>query len=130
MQANELSRVLGPGTLILMGVGAVIGAGIFVVTGQIAATHAGPAIVISFALAALVCLFSAFCYAEMAAMVPSAGSAYAFANEAFGRKLAWIVGWALIAEYLFATAAIAIGWSAYVQSVIADIGVTLPAAIA
>ena len=111
MQANELSRVLGPGTLILMGVGAVIGAGIFVVTGQIAATHAGPAIVISFALAALVCLFSAFCYAEMAAMVPSAGSAYAFANEAFGRKLAWIVGWALIAEYLFATAAIAIGWS-------------------
>lgn len=130
MVQRELSREFGVASLTLTGVGTVVGAGIFVITGQAAAIHAGPAVALSFALASFVCLFSALCYAEMAAMVPLSGSGYSFANEAFGRNIAWIVGWALVAEYLFGTSAIAIGWSGYVQSVLADFGVVLPAAYA
>ena len=121
-----LERAFGAGTLTLTGVGVVIGAGIFVITGQAAAAYAGPAIVFSFVLAGLVCVFSALCYAEMAAMVPLAGSAYSYTSEAFGRKAGWVVGWALLAEYLFAMAVIAIGWSAYMQGVIGDLGIHLP----
>jgi len=123
----QLERSFGAGTLTLTGVGMVVGAGIFVITGQAAAAYAGPAIVFSFVLAAIVCVFSALCYAEMAAMVPLAGSAYSYTSEAFGRKAGWVVGWALVAEYLFAMAAIAIGWSAYMQGVIADFGLHIPA---
>lgn len=125
MTEQQLERSFGAGTLTLTGVGMVIGAGIFVITGQAAAAYAGPAIVFSFVLAGLVCVFSALCYAEMAAMVPLAGSAYSYTSEAFGRKAGWVVGWALVAEYLFAMAAIAIGWSAYMQGVIGDFGLHL-----
>jgi basic amino acid/polyamine antiporter, APA family len=127
MAEHQLERSFGAGTLTLTGVGMVVGAGIFVITGQAAAAYAGPAIIFSFVLAALVCVFSALCYAEMAAMVPLAGSAYSYTREAFGRKAGWVVGWALVAEYLFAMAAIAIGWSAYMQGVIGDFGWHLPA---
>ena len=127
MDEGGLERSFGAGTLTLTGVGMVVGAGIFVITGQAAAAYAGPAIVFSFVLAGLVCVFSALCYAEMAAMVPLAGSAYSYTREAFGRRAGWIVGWALIAEYLFAMAAIAIGWSAYMQGVIGDLGIHLSA---
>lgn len=126
MTEHQLERCFGAGTLTLTGVGMVVGAGIFVITGQAAAAYAGPAIVFSFVLAGLVCAFSALCYAEMAAMVPLAGSAYSYTTEAFGRKAGWVVGWALVAEYLFAMAAIAIGWSAYMQGVIGDFGLHLP----
>jgi basic amino acid/polyamine antiporter, APA family len=125
MTEHQLERSFGAGTLTLTGVGMVVGAGIFVITGQAAAAYAGPAIVFSFVLAGLVCVFSALCYAEMAAMVPLAGSAYSYTSEAFGRTAGWVIGWALVAEYLFAMAAIAIGWSAYMQGVIGDFGLHL-----
>jgi APA family basic amino acid/polyamine antiporter len=127
MTQPQLERSFGAATLTLTGIGMVVGAGIFVITGQAAAAYAGPAIVISFVLAGLVCVFSALCYAEMAAMVPMAGSAYSYTSEAFGRQAGWIVGWALVAEYLFAMSAIAIGWSAYMQGVIGDFGLHVPA---
>ena len=122
----QLQRSFGAWTLTLIGLGSVIGAGIFVITGQAAAAYAGPAIALSFVLAAVVCVFSALCYAEMASMVPLAGSAYSYTREAFGRTAGWVVGWALVAEYLFATAAIGIGWSGYMQGVIGDFGLHLP----
>lgn len=121
-------RSFGATSLTLTGIGTVIGAGIFVITGQAAALYAGPAIIISFVIAGVVCVFSALCYAEMAAMIPAAGSAYSFTRAAFGKQTGWVVGWALVAEYLFAMGAIAIGWSAYMQGVIGDMGVHLPAA--
>jgi APA family basic amino acid/polyamine antiporter len=127
---DGLAREFGALTLTLTGIGTVIGAGIFVITGQAAALHAGPAIALSFVLAGVVCLFAAFCYAEMAGQVPLSGGAYNFAETAFGRKMAWLVGWAILGEYTFAAGAIAISWSGYVQSVIADFGIVLPAAVA
>ena len=126
MADTQLGRSFGAGTLTLTGIGTVIGAGIFVITGQAAAAYAGPAIVLSFVVAGIVCVFSALCYAEMAAMVPLAGSGYSYTREAFGDRMGWIIGWALFAEYLFAMAAIAIGWSAYMQGVICDFGLHLP----
>jgi len=125
---DDSGRSFGAVSLTLTGVGIVIGAGIFVITGQAAAAHAGPAIILSFVVAGLVCLLSGLCYAEMSAMMPVAGSAYAFTRAAFGARLGWVVGWALIAEYLFAMAAIAIGWSAYMQGVIGGMGLHLPPA--
>ena len=125
---DESGRSFGALSLTLVGIGTVIGAGIFVITGQAAALYAGPAIIFSFVIAGIVCIFSALCYAEMASMIPSAGSAYAFTRTAFGRFTGWVIGWALVAEYLFAMGAIAIGWSAYMQGVIGDMGVHLPAA--
>lgn len=127
MAQSELARSFGPVTLTLTGIGLVIGAGIFVITGQAAAAYAGPAVVFSFVLAGIVCFFSALCYAEMSAMVPLAGSAYSYTSETFGRKAGWVIGWALVAEYLFAMAAVAIGWSAYTQGVLGDFGLHLPA---
>ncbi|MBC7520134.1 MAG: amino acid permease [Sandarakinorhabdus sp.] len=106
---NHAGRSLGALSLTMVGIGAVIGAGIFVITGQAAAAYAGPAIVYSFLIAALVCAFAGLCYAEMAAMMPVAGSAYSFSRAAFGQWTGWIIGWALVAEYLFAMGAIAIG---------------------
>lgn len=130
MSEGGLSREFGALSLTLTGVGTVIGAGIFVITGQAAALHAGPAITLSFVLAGVVCLFAALCYAEMAGQVPLSGGAYNFAESAFGRRMAWLVGWAIIGEYTFAAGAIAISWSGYVQSVIGDFGIVLPEAIA
>jgi len=125
-----LSHGFGPVSLTLLGVGTVVGAGIFVMTGQAAALYAGPAVTLSFLIAGLVCALPALCYAELAAMMPIAGSAYRFAREAFGERVGWFVGWALVAEYLFAMGAVAIGWSAYMQDVIGTAGWHLPAALA
>jgi APA family basic amino acid/polyamine antiporter len=126
----ELSRSFGPVHLTLFGVGTVVGAGIFVLTGQAAALYAGPAVTISFLVSGLVCAFAALCYAELAAMAPVAGAAYSFTRYAFGVLAGWIVGWALVAEMLFAASAVAIGWSAYVQVALAPFGLAVPSALA
>jgi len=107
-------------------VGAIIGAGIFVLTGQAAAQYAGPAIVISFVLAGVACLFAGLCYAEFASMIPVAGSAYTYAYATLGELLAWIIGWDLILEYLFAASTVAVGWSGYVVSFLKDLGIVIP----
>jgi len=111
-----LKRTLTAKHLILLGMGAVIGAGIFVVTGQAAANHAGPAIMLSFVLAGLACAFAGLCYAEFAAMMPVSGSAYSYSYATMGEGVAWFIGWCLVLEYLFASASVAVGWSAYLIS--------------
>jgi basic amino acid/polyamine antiporter, APA family len=125
----DLSRTFGPYSLTLFGVGTVVGAGIFVLTGQAAALYAGPAVMLSFLVAGVVCALTALCYAELTAMTPVAGAAYSFTRYTFGQIPRWIVGWALVAEMLFAAGAVAIGWSAYVQGAVADWGWHLPAAL-
>lgn len=121
-----LKRCLGPWDLTLLGIGAIIGAGIFVLTGIAAATHAGPAIVLSFVVAGLACAFSALSYAELAACIGGCGSAYGYAYAGLGEIFAWIIGWDLILEYGVATAAVAIGWSGYFDNALAAAGVHLP----
>ena len=128
-EKNPLRRVLGPLDLTLIGVGGIIGAGIFVLTGHAAAQYAGPAIVLSLILAGLACAFSGLCYAEFASMIPIAGSAYTYAYTTLGEFLAWIIGWDLILEYSLGATAVAIGWSGYVVSFLADLGLQLPAAL-
>lgn len=113
---HGLKRTLGKWNLVALGIGAVIGAGIFVITGQAAAIYAGPAVILSFVVSALACGFAGLCYAEFASMIPIAGSAYTYAYATMGRIVAWIIGWALILEYLFAGATVAVGWSGYVVS--------------
>jgi APA family basic amino acid/polyamine antiporter len=115
--------------LLLLGIGGIIGAGIFVLTGQASASYAGPAIVISFILSGIACAFAALCYAELAAMIPIAGSAYTYAYATLGQLLAWIIGWDLILEYLFGAATVAVGWSGYVVSFLKDFGIHIPAAL-
>lgn len=125
---HGLKRTLGKWNLVALGIGAVIGAGIFVITGQAAATYAGPAVVLSFVVSALACGFAGLCYAEFASMIPIAGSAYTYAYATMGRIVAWIIGWALILEYLFAGATVAVGWSGYVVSFIeANLGIPVAA---
>lgn len=116
-----LKRVLTARHLVLLGIGAVIGAGIFVMTGQAAANHAGPAVVISFILAGTACAFAGLCYAEFAAMIPVSGSAYSYTYATLGEAVAWFVGWSLVLEYLFAASAVAVGWSAYTISLLESI---------
>lgn len=125
---NSLKRALGPFNLTLLGIGAVVGAGIFVLTGQAAAKYAGPAIVFSFILAGLACAFAGLCYAEFSAMIPISGSAYTYAYATLGEFVAWVIGWDLILEYLFAASTVAVGWSGYVVSFLKDIGIVIPAA--
>jgi APA family basic amino acid/polyamine antiporter len=108
-----LNRSLGPGALTAIGIGGIIGTGIFVLTGLAAAQHAGPAVVLSFVVAGLGCVFAGLCYAEFASMVPVAGSAYAYSYATLGEFTAWFVGWNLVLEYLFAAATVAVGWSRY-----------------
>ncbi|NII05689.1 amino acid permease [Luteibacter anthropi] len=133
---GDLKRVLTARHLILLGIGAVIGAGIFVITGQAAALHAGPALVISFIIAAFACALAGLCYAEFAAMLPVSGSAYSYSYATLGEFVAWFVGWNLVLEYLFAAATVAAGWSGYVNELLGLIGqmigsnVTLPAELA
>jgi APA family basic amino acid/polyamine antiporter len=110
---NDLRRALGPVHLIALGIGAIIGAGIFVLTGHAAASYAGPGVVISFAIAGTGCLFAGLCYAEYAAMIPVAGSAYTYTYATLGRFVAWIIGWNLVLEYLAAGSTVAVGWSGY-----------------
>ena len=123
---NRLRRVLGPIQLTSLGVGAIIGAGIFVATGEAAHNTAGPALMLSYVAAGITCIFAALCYAEFAAMVPVAGSAYTYAYATLGELFAWIIGWDLVLEYGVSAAAVATGWSGYFQSAIAKLGLHLP----
>jgi basic amino acid/polyamine antiporter, APA family len=127
---HGLKRTLTATNLTMLGVGAIIGAGIFVLTGTAAANAAGPAIVISFLIAGLGCLFAGLCYAEFASMIPIAGSAYTYGYATLGEFIAWIIGWDLILEYLFGAATVAVGWSGNFVSLLKSIGITVPAAIA
>jgi APA family basic amino acid/polyamine antiporter len=123
---HELKRVLGPMALTSLGIGAIIGAGIFVLSGQAAADHAGPAIVLSFVLAGVGCAFAGLCYAEMASMIPIAGSAYTYSYATMGEFFAWIIGWDLILEYSLGAATVSVGWSGYVVSFLKDLGIVIP----
>jgi APA family basic amino acid/polyamine antiporter len=127
---HSLKRALGAGNLISLGIGAIIGTGIFVLTGAAAAQYAGPAIVFSFMLAALGCVFAGLCYAEFASMIPVAGSAYTYGYATLGEIFAWIIGWDLILEYAFGAATVASGWSGYVLSFLQDFGIHIPPALA
>ncbi|MDO8793784.1 MAG: amino acid permease [Vicinamibacterales bacterium] len=126
---QRLRRVLGPVQLSALGVGAIIGAGIFVATGSAAHNVAGPALMLSYVVAGLTCIFAALCYAEFASMVPVAGSAYTYAYATLGELAAWIMGWDLVLEYAVGSATVANGWSGYFQSVLAKFGLHLPAAL-
>ncbi|MBL8189711.1 MAG: amino acid permease, partial [Acidobacteria bacterium] len=123
---HGLKRVLGPLNLIALGIGAVIGAGIFVITGSVAARFAGPSITLSFVLAALGCAFAGLCYAELASMIPVSGSAYTYAYASMGEFIAWIIGWDLILEYAFSAATVASGLSGNLVSLLQDFGIHLP----
>src|SRR3989449_4763559 len=125
---NRLRRVLGPVQLTSLGVGAIIGAGIFVGTGAAAHNVVGPALMLSYVVAGVTCVFAALCYAEFASMVPVAGSAYTYAYATLGELLAWIIGWDLVLEYAVGSATVATGWSGYFQNVLQKIGVQLPLA--
>jgi APA family basic amino acid/polyamine antiporter len=125
---KSLKRALGPVNLTALGIGAIIGAGIFVLTGQAAAKYAGPAIVFSFVLAGTACAFAGLCYAEFSAMIPISGSAYTYGYATLGEFVAWIIGWDLILEYLFAASTVAVGWSGYVVSFLKELGITIPSA--
>jgi basic amino acid/polyamine antiporter, APA family len=125
-----LKRTLSAFNLVALGIGAIIGAGIFVLTGHAAAANAGPAIVLSFVLGAVACAFAGLCYAEMASAVPVAGSAYTYAYATMGEFIAWIIGWDLILEYAIGATTVAIGWSGYVTSFLKDFGILIPQALA
>ena len=124
---HGLKRTLTASNLVMLGIGAIIGAGFFVYTGTAAANNAGPAVAISFALGGIACAFAGLCYAEMASTVPIAGSAYTYAYATMGELVAWLIGWDLILEYMVGATGVAVGWSGYVVSVLHDIGIDLPA---
>lgn len=126
---HQLSRALGALDLTLLGIGAIIGTGIFVLTGVAAAEHAGPALILSFVLAGLACVFAALCYAEFASTVPIAGSVYSYSYFTLGEIVAWLIGWDLILEYGLAVSAVAVGWSGYFQSLLNGFGLKLPVAL-
>ena len=123
---HSLKRALGPVNLITLGIGAIIGAGIFVLTGSAAAQYAGPAIVLSFILAGLGCVFAGLCYSEFASLIPIAGSAYTYGYATLGEIFAWIIGWDLILEYAFGAATVASGWAGYFVSFLQDFGISIP----
>jgi APA family basic amino acid/polyamine antiporter len=129
-EVHDLNPTLGQIHLIALGIGAIIGAGIFVITGHAAATYAGPGVVISFAIAGAGCLFAGLCYAEYAAMIPVAGSAYTYTYATMGRFMAWFIGWNLVLEYLAASSTVAAGWSGYFNDFMKYIGHPIPAAFA
>src|SRR4026209_2624602 len=126
--SGGLKRVLGVSQLVLLGVGAIIGTGIFVLTGQAAAANAGPAIVISMVLAGLTSVLAALCYSEFAASVPVAGSAYTYAYATLGEFVAWVIGWDLILEYALGAATVAVGWSGNLVTLLRQMGLQFPAA--
>ena len=127
---HTLKKTLSALDLTMLGVGAIIGTGIFVLTGQAAGKHAGPAVIISMILAGIVSAFAALCYSEFAATIPISGSAYAYGYGTLGEFIAWIIGWDLILEYAFGAATVAVGWSGYVVSFLADLGITFPPSLA
>jgi APA family basic amino acid/polyamine antiporter len=126
---QSLKRALGPLNLTLLGVGAIIGTGIFVLTGTVAAQNAGPAVVLSFVLAGVASIFAALCYSEFASLVPMAGSAYTYGYATLGEFFAWVIGWDLILEYALGATTVAIGWSGYVVSFLRDVGIHIPPAL-
>src|ERR687889_1254725 len=123
---HSLKRALGPWNLTALGIGAIIGTGIFVLTGTVAAQNAGPAVVLSFVLAGVASVFAALCYAEFAALVPMAGSAYTYGYATLGEFVAWIIGWDLVLEYALGAVTVSIGWSGYVVSFLNGIGIHIP----
>ncbi|MGH7925127.1 MAG: amino acid permease, partial [Candidatus Binatus sp.] len=127
--AGGLKRALGALDLTLLGIGAIVGAGIFVLTGVAAAKYAGPAIVLSFVVSGFACAMAALCYAEFAAMIPVAGSAYSYSYATMGELVGWIIGWDLVLEYAVGAAAVAVGWSGYLTVILHGLGIHLPAAI-
>src|SRR5207248_9326123 len=133
-EGHQLKKVLGPMNLVALGIGAIIGAGIFATIGTAAAGDpsrpgAGPALMISFVLTAVVCGFSALCYAEFASMVPVAGSAYTYSYATLGELVAWIIGWDLMLEYAIGAATVAVGWSGNLGPLLAEFGLQFPAAL-
>ncbi|HOM13151.1 MAG TPA: amino acid permease [Rubrivivax sp.] len=129
-ERHALHKSLGPFSIIALGVGAIIGAGIFVLTGTAAAQYAGPGIMLSFVLAGVACAFVGLCYAELAALLPVSGSTYSYTYATLGEFFAWIIGWDLILEYSMGAATVAVGWSGYVASMLANIGIHLPPTLA
>lgn len=123
---GALKRTLGSIQLVALGIGAIVGAGIFVLTGVASAQHAGPAVVYSFIAAAIGCALAGFCYSEFSTMIPIAGSAYAYSYATLGELVAWIIGWALVLEYAVGAATVSVGWSGTVVSILASLGITLP----
>src|SRR6201995_4929321 len=123
-----LTKTLGPFSLIGLGIGCIIGAGIFVLTGKAAASYAGPAISLSFILSGIACGFVGLCYAELAAMIPVSGSAYTYTYATVGEIFAWIIGWDLILEYAMGASTVAVGWSGYFTSLLSSFGINLPPA--
>jgi basic amino acid/polyamine antiporter, APA family len=123
---QRLKRALGATNLMLLGIGAIIGTGIFVLTGTVAAQNAGPAVVLSFVLAGIASIFAALCYSEFASLVPIAGSAYTYSYATLGELLAWMIGWNLILEYALGAVTVSIGWSGYVVSFLHDVGIDIP----
>ena len=127
---NSLKRALGALNLTTLGIGAIIGTGIFVLTGEVAAQNAGPAVVLSFIFAGIASVFAALCYSEFASLIPMAGSAYTYGYATLGELIAWIIGWDLILEYALGAVTVAIGWSGYVVSFLRDVGINLPCGLA
>ncbi len=125
---NTLKRSIGPAGLTIMGVGGIIGAGIFIVTG-VASAASGPALVLSFIIAAIACTFTALCYAEFASMIPIAGSVYTYTYITMGEIWAWLMGWIMVLQYLVASAAVAIGWSSYAVALVSSAGIVLPSVV-
>src|SRR6266567_3682145 len=123
---HSLKRALGALNLTMLGIGAIIGTGIFVLTGTVAALNSGPAVVLSFALAGVASIFAALCYSEFASLVPMAGSAYTYGYATLGELIAWIIGWDLILEYAFGAATVASGWSSTLVAFLQDYGISLP----
>lgn len=125
----QLKQTLGAFDLVMLGIGAIVGTGIFILPGTVAATHAGPSIVFSFVIAAVVCALAGMCYSEFSSAVPVTGSAYTYAYIVFGELVAWLVGWALLLEYGLAVAAVATGWSSYLNTLLSGLNITIPHAI-
>jgi APA family basic amino acid/polyamine antiporter len=123
---HHLKKTLGPFNLVALGIGAIIGAGLFSLTGIAAADHAGPAVVLSFVVAAIGCAFAGMCYSEFATMIPIAGSAYTYAYATLGELLAWIIGWDLVLEYAVGAATVSVSWSSYVDKLLHMFGISLP----
>jgi len=128
-EAHALKRALGPLDLVMLGIGGIIGTGIFVLTGVAAVDHAGPGVVASFAVAGFACALAGLCYAEFATLIPISGSAYSYAYATLGEIVAWIIGWDLILEYAVAASAVASGWSGYFRVILESVGISLPVAL-
>ncbi|WP_414469045.1 amino acid permease [Methanobacterium sp. ACI-7] len=126
---NSLKRAIGPVGLIIMGLGCIIGAGIFIVTGIASANYSGPALILSFIISAIACTFTALCYAEFASMIPISGSVYTYVYVAMGEIWAWLIGWVLIFEYLISASAVAVGWSSYITGMLNSFNIALPSLI-